>query len=533
MFDEWLRYVLNDNAMMVYDSHWTSSVPMDQNWMAHGCYPKVRFTTKRCSCLRRYIVSYPTRRCYVILGYDLECMHSVQLFYNQSGFPFLVVGRRYFVCCCYMSLSRHMSEVTSVSATNSLRHFAPLFLLPSLNKMLDWELSRELSGHYMYETTDSAHPSTSWPHHAKRRGWEWYFRYCLRHFLLLKARLFISSTVIVLLKRNRIKSKELSLARWLTSTHHDKKPDRKVSSEDHSRDKISGRKRDKRPTFHNHDNRHLSTDNTHVGIFKPPSSTGNSAEQDTLLPRQIMIAYHDARKFAKEFMGAVCRKCNTELTDAFDARYWFRRWYDECIESLIICLCQERCPKESCGAMACIGCGQKPRTDKYYVEYSGQKWIWCRQGGLLAATWALLARFDLFGSTLQAPNTQRARDGASSSSFSTTGSQGTRLTRKHVIDIYTRNGRRYQKENPNLKNSGKLEWVIEFTFGLVSRMWAVKHDHPHRIPASLKAMIELSLVHEKAAEYLRSVSLRDVVRKTSLYYEIFAWVNWLEKSLLT
>ncbi|KAL8796527.1 MAG: hypothetical protein Q9195_001201 [Heterodermia aff. obscurata] len=256
-------------------------------------------------------------------------------------------------------------------------------------------------------------------------------------------------------------------------------------------------------------------------------------DASTEYPEPVRRALKDLQKWAKAIFATKCRKCETTyLMEDFDVGQYFASWMAKNGSKDSFSICSVVCPDEACGAETCLGCDRKPRLGKNTATVNGLELDWCCTVGAAFALWVVLCMYDeeelkiqLQSDKAVAANTPKPN---MFNSFHGNQSKGTGYGAGYMIPGFS-------MFTSGLRPSGALNFqqVGEKTDDMTQSMLAIaiellpeasKEAHP-----ALCAMIQLSLLQDKAGALLRNDSLRNVTPRGNLYYAVFEWVNRLGK----
>lgn len=250
------------------------------------------------------------------------------------------------------------------------------------------------------------------------------------------------------------------------------------------------------------------------------------------------------QRFASEIMKTMCCKCDSEIMYDFDVNSWFKEWQETHNRKQVPYMCAAKFPRKKCGAMTYVGCGHSPRMGKFRAELDGLVMDWCFEDGRLFAIWVLLSKYDGHELKLQARNVQKAsvagQNVGAKSTLKGTGygngsSWGSDLFQTGDPDTaYYGGGRCRESQALNFKQADEdTDNIIRLILGLVSESLPLQGGKNWAVPPSPGAMIELSILQDRAAELLRNDSLRNVSKRGDLYLTIPEFVERLGKHVDT
>ena len=264
------------------------------------------------------------------------------------------------------------------------------------------------------------------------------------------------------------------------------------------------------------------------------TSRSTKREASTEYPEPVERALNDLRKWAKAIFATKCRKCETTyIMKDFDVGQYFASWMAMKGSEEAFSICSVVCPDGTCAAETCLGCDSKPRLGKKTAVINGLNLDWCCSGGAVFALWVVLCLYDeeeLKGQSQSdkfvAANTPKPN---MFNSFYGGQSKGTGYGAGY-------RGPGYAMFNGSPRPMGarlNFRQVGEKTDDMTKSMLAIAiellpEDRREAHPA-LCAMIQLSLLQDKAGSLLRNDSLRNITPRGNLYYAVFEWVNRLGK----
>ena len=272
-------------------------------------------------------------------------------------------------------------------------------------------------------------------------------------------------------------------------------------------------------------------------------SKSNISGGDSRFPQDIQDALDEVQSFASEILETTCHKCDTPLMADFSVDTWLHNWQAAQNQKEPSSICATFCTREKCGALTCIGCGHKPRVGKFLAEFDDLVVDWCCQEGRLFATWVLLSKYDVLELNLQSKRSAKTttNNGQNLRYFAT---KGAGYGNEYSYRSWKTN--RFGNMNSKSPNS-EAGWnipsqTLDFSradeesdkltgtiLGLVSVLLPHPKDKKKACPPSLGAMIELSLLQDRAAELLRNDSLQDMAKQSWLYFALLDFIERLGK----
>ena len=283
---------------------------------------------------------------------------------------------------------------------------------------------------------------------------------------------------------------------------------------------------------------YTSTTRDRISESKPSKSSHKISSSikgnaDTGYPEPVRRALKDLQKWAKAIFATKCRKCKTAyLMEDFDVGRYFASWMAMKGSKEAFSICSVVCSDKACGAETCLGCDRKPRLGKNTASVNGLELDWCCTVGAVFALWVVLCVYDEEELKIQsqsdrivAANTPKPN---MFNSFCGGKSKGT------GYGSYAMSGFGMFMSIPRPTSAAlNFQQAGEKTDDMTKSMLAIAiellpTDHREAHPA-LCAMIQLSLLQDKAGTLLRNDSLRNVTPRGNLYYAVFEWVNRLGK----
>lgn len=260
-----------------------------------------------------------------------------------------------------------------------------------------------------------------------------------------------------------------------------------------------------------------------------PSSTSISND-DPPYPKNIQDAVDIVQRFIATVMKTKCHECRSGLMLDFDVEKWFRDWSASRDQKHVLSICAIPCPNDKCRASTCLGCGDRPRVGKFVGKHKidGLVVDWCCESGRVFAIWALLCRYDQMELELQLlQDSQRKYRFSPPPNLS-----------KYGYDIGYMSSRGLPRGgygapvSPILsfkQADSKTDKTTRLLIGLIIELLPLRNEHGKAVPQEMSAMIELSLLQDRAAELLRNDSLQDTTSRARLYFALFEFFERLGK----
>ena len=257
-----------------------------------------------------------------------------------------------------------------------------------------------------------------------------------------------------------------------------------------------------------------------------PTST-SIGNDDPPYPESIQHAVDTVQRFIATVMKTKCHECRSGLILDFDVEQWFRDWSASRDQKHALSICAIPCPNNKCRASTCLGCGDRPRMGKFVGKHKidGLVVDWCCESGRIFAIWALLCRYDQMELELQLlQHSQRKYQMPNHSEYG--------------YDIDYLGPRRLPRGgygapvSPVLsfkQADSKTDKTTRLLLGLIIELLPLRNEHGKAVPPEISAMIELSLLQDRAAELLRNDSLQDTTSRARLYFALFEFFERLGK----
>lgn len=266
--------------------------------------------------------------------------------------------------------------------------------------------------------------------------------------------------------------------------------------------------------------------------FQLPYRTGSggkflSTSSPSTVPQQIRDDIKELQQFVHEVWETRCHKCHANITRGLDVKETIMQWFNNAhSERSHTSLSTRRC--EKCYAVTCLGCGEAARKgeprkiNKRYIS-------WCCLMGRILTLWMVLCRFDTVEVARRAQNqnpkqSSRGRrsittsSGVSGVGYAAPSSDSARaMAGRSWEPTYDISGLRVKGEDARREDF--ISWIMDMvTFTLPSP------QSKDLLPVLL-AMLELSLVIDKAAELLRNDSLDDIMTRPTIYGSVLNLVG--------
>jgi hypothetical protein len=252
-----------------------------------------------------------------------------------------------------------------------------------------------------------------------------------------------------------------------------------------------------------------------------------SPSHPSVLPQQISNDIEQLQLFIKEAWDTSCHRCNANITREIDVKVTISQWFNDSHESGDTSISTRTCGK--CGAVTCLGCGEAARKSEPR-KMNDHYMSWCCLDGRILTLWMILCRFDMIEIELRALNQQSKqsnqgrRSGNTSSGISGVGYAAPRndpwsmMTGRAWAPSNDMPGVQLKEENPY------LEYFVRWIMDVVA--FTLPCSQAKDLLPVLLAMLELSLVIDKAAELLRNDSLDDIMNRSKVYLSV---LNLVEK----
>ena len=284
---------------------------------------------------------------------------------------------------------------------------------------------------------------------------------------------------------------------------------------------------------------YTSTTEDRILESKPSKSTHNiskptNANAATWYPKPVRRALKDLQKWAKAIFATKCRKCKTAyLMEDFDVGQYFAGWMGKRDSKDTFSICSVVCPDQACGAETCLGCGSKPRLGKNTATVNGLELDWCCTIGAVFALWVVLCMYDEEELKIQSQSDKFVAANTPQSnmfnSFYGGQSKGTGYGASYSMAGYGLFGISPRPTGARLNFREVGEKTDDMTKSMLAIAIELLPKDSREAHPALCAMIQLSLLQDKAGTLLRNDSLRNVTPRGNLYYAVFEWVNRLGK----
>lgn len=264
---------------------------------------------------------------------------------------------------------------------------------------------------------------------------------------------------------------------------------------------------------------------------KPPIPLSKASSHKSSYPKEIQEDLKDVQDFARDVMGARCRKCDAKLMADFSVSEWLARWQTTVKCNKAFSFSAAKCEVKSCGAMTCVACAKEPRKGKRIAEFDGETVDWCCSDGRLFAIWVLLSKYDktelkVQARSLEKSSTTSLRNVKNKSKGTGYGKHENYLafqTGDPYSDFYGGHSRGHGTHNFKQVDD-KTDNLTRKILGLVSALLPPRDREAY---SALAAMIELSLLHDRTAYLLRNDSLQDATKRERLYHTLLDFVETL------
>jgi hypothetical protein len=258
-----------------------------------------------------------------------------------------------------------------------------------------------------------------------------------------------------------------------------------------------------------------------------PGRKGSSTSQPSALPQQIRNDINQLQQYMKEVWETACCGCKANITSEIDVKETLHRWFDKSnSESGDTSISSRKCRK--CAAVTCLGCGETAREGRPR-KLNDHYMSWCCLDGRLVTIWMMLCRFDLM-EIEQRALCQKSRRSSHARAPGTTTSGvagvGYAAGRTNLWPTMIReplNARsntpimRLREEDPRMDDF--ISWIMDVL------ALTIPGPSSKDLPPVIIAMLELSLLIDKAAELLRNDSLDDIMKRPTVYRSILDLVK--------
>lgn len=226
----------------------------------------------------------------------------------------------------------------------------------------------------------------------------------------------------------------------------------------------------------------------------------------------------------------------------FDIEMYYQQWIAMTKAKMEFSICSMTCPDKKSAAETCLGCGKKLRMGKYTAvantykavanSKSGMELDWCCSGGQLFALWVVLCRYDEEELQIRSESAKALavrRPTIATRSSKTSKGIGYGSYTDSAGSLFA--GRRYRSMGSPLNLQQRREPTDDMTKNIFALTVELIPTEPTKtFVGALCAMIELSLLHDRAGLLLRNDSLRNVTPRGDPYFAVFAYVERLGRS---
>lgn len=261
-----------------------------------------------------------------------------------------------------------------------------------------------------------------------------------------------------------------------------------------------------------------------------PSKEASSKDSVASYPKEIQHALREVQKLIAGVMETTCYKCDSGLMRDFDVHRWFKQWTSTKGQPQPSSICSLTCPKKECRALTCLGCGEKPRMGKFTGKIDGFHLDWCCESGRLFALWSLLCEFDNMELTEQERSRHQVQQSlrqptSKAKSSKTKGAGSNSNPQDNYRAYYNSPTQRLVFNQADSKTDASIKQMLALFIELLPR----RSDESKAVPPALSSMIELSLIQDRIAEFLRNDSLQDATTRAGLYFAVFEFIERLRK----
>ncbi|PGG96393.1 hypothetical protein GX51_07847 [Blastomyces parvus] len=250
-------------------------------------------------------------------------------------------------------------------------------------------------------------------------------------------------------------------------------------------------------------------------------------------PAEIKQSISAIHTFWANRMATTCHACRKKLiTGSFDVVAWIKRWTsvagrDRGKANLI---CAAECA--GCGArvLTCLGCGKKPNkaapvrsVQKYYMQ-------WCCRLGRMFIIWVMLARYDLMEIDMQHSGNNGTTNNAARMAGSLD-SRGVGYAAARSMNFNPFMNLYYSGPPPAVLERAiefksedvKMDAVTEMMAGILTEL--IPSWNNRNLPPELRAMLQLTMLIDRATDLLRNDSIEDVSRRVGVYSSVLRFVQ--------
>ena len=250
-----------------------------------------------------------------------------------------------------------------------------------------------------------------------------------------------------------------------------------------------------------------------------------ASSQPSVYPQQITDDIENLQQYMQTFWETPCYKCNANIANKIDVKATIYQWFgDSSTADGRASLCVRRC--EKCQAFTCLGCGEAPVKSEPH-KINDHHISWCCLDGRIVTLWMFLCRFDMTEMELRALSQQSTqshhgqKSANTSSGVSGVGYAAPKQWLMMAGDTRARNQDmpvvKLKQENPEVETFFK--WIMDIM------AFALPDSRAKDIPPVLPAMLEPSLVIDKAAELLRNDSLDNIMERSEVYSPVLNLVK--------
>ncbi|PGH01624.1 hypothetical protein AJ79_07872 [Helicocarpus griseus UAMH5409] len=230
-------------------------------------------------------------------------------------------------------------------------------------------------------------------------------------------------------------------------------------------------------------------------------------------PPEVTQSISAVHTFWAKCASTKCHHCHTPLLNTFfDVVAWLKRWTsvagsDSSKASLI---CAAQCV--NCNALTCLGCGRESNKAAPVRTVQGCYLQWCCRYGRMFVIWVMLARYDLMEIDVQYSVGNNNNSNCVRNSLRPAGTLDSRgIGVLGAIDF---------KDKDRL-----LDGVTEMMADVVTELISTWHNK--NLPAELRAMLQLSMLVDRATDLLRNDSIEEVSKRAGVYGSVLRFVQKL------
>ncbi|KAL2373161.1 hypothetical protein BDBG_03567 [Blastomyces gilchristii SLH14081] len=254
-------------------------------------------------------------------------------------------------------------------------------------------------------------------------------------------------------------------------------------------------------------------------------------------PEEIKQSISAVHTFWANRMATTCHVCRKKLiTRSFDVVAWIKRWTSVAGRNRdkATLICAAECM--SCGGdgvLTCLGCGKKPNKDAPVRSVQSYYMQWCCRLGRMFIIWVMLARYDLMEIDMQ--HSGAAADGKGNNNAArmagTLDSRGVGYAAERsgnfspFINLY------YSGPPPAVleraiefkSEDAKMDGVTEMMAGIVTELIPTWNNRD--LPPELHAMLQLTMLIDRATDLLRNDSIEEVSKRAGVYSSVLCFVQ--------